>query len=182
MGIGLIIVAVSAGLAILYSAFNMADIAPAVITPALSPFIALIDKFFFFLVAILPLLMAVIPLYILRKRESHVLSIYGVLFGVGLMLMVMGFGLDVKLIDLFQTSWYGSTIGTAGSIGVALGPVGDTLGAILYGLSYWIWGVTLAIVDTAMGGLSSVGDLAYENRWRIKRKRKEHYKNQEKRV
>ncbi len=178
MGIGLIIVAVSAGLAILYSALNAGNIAPAVIDPIMAPFIAIVNKFFFFLASISPFLFAVIPLYILRKRDEKALSM-GILYGVALLAIILGLGLDVHLVDLFKTSWYGSTITTAGSI---LGTLGEGLGVLFFGISVWIWGTTLAIVDIAMGGISFLGDAAYDNRYRIKRERKRLYKKQEERM
>ncbi len=178
MGIGLIIVAVSAGLAILYSVLNAGNVAPAVIDPLMAPFIAIVDKFFFFLAAILPILIAVVPLYILKKRDEKALSM-GILYGVALLAIIIGLGLDVHLEDLFKTSWYGSTIATVGSV---LGTLGEGLGVVFFGLSIWIWGTTLAIVDMAMGGISFLGDIAYENRYRLKRERKRLYKKQEERM
>ena len=143
-----IIIALFAGLGILLMSLNAANIAPAVIEPIMRPLLVVADKMFFFLAALTPILAAVIPIYILRNRDERVL-ILGALYGFGLMAVVMALGLDARMVDLFRSNWYGSTIGTVAS---ALGSAASALGSLLYGAVLWLWGAFLALVDAFLGG------------------------------
>jgi len=167
MLVGLVI-ALFAGLGILLMSLNAANIAPAVIEPIMQPLLVVADKMFFFLAALTPILAAVIPIYVLRNRDERIL-ILGALYGFGLMAVVMALGLDARMVDLFRSSWYGSTIGTVAS---ALGGFAKALSSILYGVVLWVWGAFLAVVDALLGGLTSLGRAASRARGRVKTARR----------
>jgi len=163
-----LVIAVFAGLGMLLMSLNASNIAPAVIAPIMEPFLVMADKTFYFLAALLPILAAVIPLYILKNRDERVL-VMGALYGLGLMAIVMALGLDAQIVQLFRTSWYGSTIGT---VAAALGPVADALSSLLYGAALWLWGAFLALADAFLGGLIGVGRAAGAARGRVKQARR----------
>jgi len=170
MLVGLVI-AVFAGLGILLMSLNASNIAPAVVGPLMEPFLVMADKTFYFLAALLPILAAVIPLYILKNRDERVL-VMGALYGLGLMAIVMVLGLDQHVVQLFRTSWYGSTIGT---VAATLGPIAEALQSLLYGVALWLWGAFLAVIDAFLGGLTAAGRAAGAARGRVKQARRKAY-------
>jgi hypothetical protein len=173
-----IIIALAAGLGILLMSLNAANIAPAIIEPIMQPLTMMADKLFFFLAALTPILAAVIPIYILRNRDSRVLLL-GALYGLGLMFVVMALGLDTRMEQLFHTSWYGSTITAIGS---ALGSMASAVSSILYGLALWLWGAFLAVVDAFLGGLGALGRAASRGRQRVKKARRRAHRRMGERI
>jgi len=163
MIVGLVI-ALFAGLGMLLMSLNASSIAPAVIGPIMEPFTLMADKTFYFLAALLPILAAVIPIYILKNRDDRTL-VFGALYGFGLMAIVMALGLDRQIAEMFTTSWYGSTVGT---VAAALGPVAGAVSSILYGVVLWLWGAFLAVLDAFLSGLVGVGKAAGAARSRVK--------------
>ena len=173
-----IIIALFAGLGILLMSLNAANIAPAILQPIIDAMLTMGDKMFYFLAALTPILAAVIPIYVLRNRDERIL-ILGALYGFGLMAVVMALGLDARMVDLFRSSWYGSTIGT---VATALGGFAEALGSLLYGVVLWVWGAFLAVIDALLGGLTALGRAASRARGRVKTARRSAHRKMGERI
>ena len=111
-----IIIAIFLGLGLLlFSIQSLPSLASEAIQAIMEPFLLMVDKMFFFLATIVPILAAVIPLYILRNRDDKII-ILGSLYGLALMFIVVAFGLSDQIVSYFQTSWATSWTATLGTL------------------------------------------------------------------
>jgi len=162
-----IILAIFLGLgSLLFMTQYLPNVMTQTIETIMQPFILMVDKGFYFLAAIIPILCAVIPLYILREREDKAL-IMGALYGLALMFIVIGFGFGDVLMGYFNTSWTTSWAATLGAFA-----------NILYALFFWLWGALLYIADAVLDGIVKLGRpagvlrgavIAEKERWKAKK-------------
>jgi len=165
-----IIIAIFLGLGLLlFSIQSLPGLASEAINAIMQPFLQMVDKGFFFLATIVPILAAAIPLYILRNRDDKII-ILGSLYGLALMLIVVLFGLSDQIVSYFQTSWATSWTATLG-----------TLAHILYAVFFWLWGATLYLVDVFLSGIIKLSSPAewlqkkvrkQKQKWKARRRKK----------
>jgi len=127
----------------------------------IKPFYVMIDKTFLYLALMLPIICAVIPLYILRNRDEKILVI-GAFYGLALMFITIALGLDANVIDYFKTSWFTSWIGVLGA-----------LKDVFYLVFYWLWGVFLYIIDLFLWGIVKANEPAQKARIKVKEMKEE---------
>ncbi|MCD6536369.1 MAG: hypothetical protein J7K49_04985 [Thaumarchaeota archaeon] len=165
-----IIIAIFLGLGLLlFSIQSLPSLASEAIQAIMEPFLLMVDKMFFFLATIVPILAAVIPLYILRNRDDRII-ILGSLYGLALMFIVVAFGLSDQIVSYFQTAWATSWTATLG-----------TLAHVLYAVFFWLWGATLYVLDVFLSGLIKLSSPAewlqkkvrkQKQKWKSRRKKK----------
>lgn len=167
-----VIIAIGMVLAmILFSTQFLPQLASDAMRQIMAPFQQMVDKSFLFLATFTPIIAAVIPLYILRHRDDRII-ILGALYGLGLMFIVVFFGLDQTVIDYFRTGWGTSWISALG-----------TAANILYAFIFWVWGAFLYAVDFFLVGLLGLSKPAKWLRVRVKaQKRKWKEKRRKRRV
>lgn len=141
---------------LIFASQGLPSVASQAIQSMSDAFIAMADKMFYFLAAMLPILCAAIPLYILRTREDRII-LMGMLYGVGLMLLTIALGLQDQVIGYLRGLWATSWI-------PSLGTVAD----VLYALFYWIWGAALYAVDAFLSGIIMLGKPAERLKSRVK--------------
>jgi len=157
-----IIIAIFLGLGLLlFSIQSLPSLASDAIDAIMQPFLQMVDKGFFFLATIVPILAAAIPLYILRNRDDKII-ILGSLYGLALMFIVVAFGLSDQIVSYFESSWATSWTTTLG-----------TLANIIYAVCFWLWGATLYLLDVFLSGLIKLSDPA---EWLLKKVRKQKQK------
>jgi len=149
--VGIIIAAGIAVAAILFGLQSAQTLPEAVVNALTESFKYMVDKFLFFLAAILPLLAIALPLYILRSREEEII-IFGALYGLGLGVLTIMLGLQNQVIDMFRTSWYGGW--TSGLL--------PEIAGVVYAMFYYLIGAFLYFVD---GVLSVLIGLASPAEW-----------------
>ena len=141
---------------LLFASQGLPGVATQAIQSMNEALIAMADKTFYFLAAVLPILCAAIPLYILRMREDRII-LMGMLYGVGLMLLTIMLGLQDQVMGYLHGSWFTGWI-------PSLGAVAD----VFYALFYWIWGAALYAVDAFLTGIVMLGKPAERLKGKVK--------------
>ena len=138
-----IIIALGIAIGAILFGLQSANALPEAVMNALTDsFRYMVGSCFLFLAGILPLLALAIPLYILRSREEEII-VFAALYGLGLAVLTMMFGLQDYVVTLFQTSWYS---GWTSSI------IPELAGAV-YALFYYIIGAFLWVLDMFLAGI-----------------------------
>jgi len=129
---------------------------PNVISDAINifiePFYVMIDKGFLYLAFMLPIICAVIPIYILRNRDEKIL-VMGAIYGLALMFITVALDLDQTVIQHFESCWTTSWISY-------LGVMEDVLFLVIY----WIAGIFLYMIDSILLILVKLGEPARKAR------------------
>jgi len=139
---------------LIFSTQFLPNIVSDAINVFIEPFYVMIDKTFVYLAFMLPIICAVIPIYMLRNRDERILVI-GAFYGLALMFITIALGLDSNIIDYFRTSWFTSWTSMLG-----------TFKDVFYLIFYWMWGIFLYIIDLFITGIIK----AYKPALKAKRK------------
>jgi len=158
-----IVLAALLGVSGIVYAYSLSGQTPAILETVMAPFTLAVEKAFTMLAYLAPILVAVVPLYLVlnsrglgEKRQDYV--IYAAVFGLGLYGLAIFTGLDHLLVQDVG-SWTGSALGLQ-----ALGGIADWLAGVLTGLVYWGSGLVLVFVDAALDVLVGVGQAAREGK------------------
>jgi len=149
-----IILAALLGVGGIVYAYSLSGQTPAILETVMAPFTLAVEKAFTMLAYLAPLLVAVVPLYLVlnsrglgKKRQDYV--IYAAVFGLGLYA-----GLDHLLVQ-DVSSWTGSALGLQ-----SLGGLADWVAGVLTGLVYWGSGLVLVFVDAILDMVVGIGEAA----------------------
>lgn len=136
-------------------------IATGVIGELMAPITLMIERTFTLLGYLAPILVAVIPLYlVLQSKGKHDNKLLGfsALYGVLLFAFSAYLGLGEQLIQAMRGSFFvGSTLGLAVS---TLGGLASWVLGIFTGLLYWGTGFALVLLDGALDAIVGVGEAA----------------------
>jgi len=163
-----IILAVGAVLAgLIYVAPNLGSISAGVFGTIMAPFTMAITKTFQLLGYMAPLLIAVVPLYIIlsKRQEGEDMGpnlFMGMIFGLVLYGIATLTGVDNLLVQEMRGSMYvGSTLGLAVS---SLGAVANYLISAAAAVALWGAGIALSIIGAFLDALVGLGDAAEQGR------------------
>jgi hypothetical protein len=169
-----IILAALAGLGILFYLGNFIEATPEIIETVMLPFSLSVERFFSILGYLAPLLVSVVPLYLVLRSDVDVpaqdrnrLVLYASLYGLALYGVAVFSGLDTLLMQAMRGSWMvGSTIGTAVSF---LGAAAEWVIGVLMGMVLWGAGLLLAVLDGVLSALVGIGEAARYGRKGVSR-------------
>jgi len=162
-----IILAVLLGLGGVYYLVQLSGATPAIIETLITPFTLTITRLFQILGALAPLLVALVPLYLILNmkkpgKDQGKLIAFSAVYGLALYGLAVFTGLDVQLIQAMRGSWMvGSTLGLAVS---TLGGAATWILGIFSGLLLWGAGLVLVIVEGALDSLVGVGEAARQGK------------------
>ena len=162
-----IILAALLGLGGLYYIVQLSGATPAIIETVIAPFTLTVTRLFQILGALAPLLVALVPLYLvlnmkkLGKDQSKLIA-FSAVYGLALYGLAVFTGLDTQLIQSMRGSMFvGSILGLAVS---NLGGVATWIMGVFSGLLLWGTGLVLVIVEGALDTLVGVGEAARQGK------------------
>lgn len=173
-----LILAIGAVLAGIYYISKQPDlgaITSGAIGEIMAPVTLAISQTFKILGYITPLLIAVVPLYVLWSRrqqgeDTGPIMLWGIAYGLVLYGIAYLTGLDTLLIQDMRSSMFVSS-----GVDVAVGLIGswaDYLLGILVTLALWGSGILLSIIGMALDALAGVGEAASQARKPVAKARK----------
>ena len=151
----------------LYYIVQLSGATPAIIETLITPFTLTITRLFQILGALAPLLVALVPLYLVlnmkkQGKDQGKLVAFSAVYGLALYGLAIFTGLDTQLIQSMRGSMFvGSTLGLAIS---TLGGVATWIMSIFSGLLLWGAGLVLVIVEGALDTLVEVGEAARQGK------------------
>ncbi|MFH2109628.1 MAG: hypothetical protein ABIJ47_00045 [Candidatus Bathyarchaeota archaeon] len=151
------------------------DITSGIVGQVMSPLILVVEHSFTVLGYLAPLLIAVVPLYLVLNSKSlgkdkRQMVVFGAVYGLALYGIAIFTGLDVLLMQEMRSSWMvGSTLGMAVS---TLGAAAEWLVGLFAGLLLWGAGFVLAVVDGLLSALIGIGEAAGYGRRGVSRAKK----------
>jgi len=158
-----IILATLLGVGGLYYLVQLSGSTPALLETIITPFTLTISKLFQLLGALAPLLVAVVPLYLVlnmkkQGKDMSKLVAFSAIYGLALYGLAVFTGLDTQLIQAMRGSYFvGSTLGLAVT---TLGSVATWIMGIFSGLLLWGAGLVLVVFEGALDTLVGVGEAA----------------------
>mgnify|MGYP000044062862 CR=1 FL=1 len=99
--------------------------------------VGMLKLFFIVFMVIWPVVVFVVPLYILSKRQ-YTYIILGGIYGLAIVLVVYLFNLPALAMQLFYNTFQASFIGI---------PIIGSIAEYIVTLAYWLYGITLSIFD-----------------------------------
>jgi len=118
-----------------------------------------VSLFFNYLILLTPVFCAVLPLMIISGRtEKTELLIYGSLYGVVLMFVVIQTGLYEFILNAFTEHYGASVIGT--------------ISGYLMAFLFWLYGAVLWILDYSLLSISKITGILHKKVRRLRRKRR----------
>ena len=162
-----IILAALLGLGGLYYIVQLSGATPAIIETLITPFTLTITRLFQLLGALAPLLVALVPLYLVLNmkkpgKDMSRLVAFSAVYGLALYGLAVFTGLDTQLVQAMRGSMFvGSTLGFAVN---ALGGLATWIMGVFSGLLLWGAGLVLVIVEGAFDTLVGVGEAARQGK------------------
>ncbi len=163
-----IILAVGAVLAgLIYVAPNLGNITTGILGEIMAPFTMAITKTFQLLGYLAPLLIAIVPVYVIwsnrQKGEDEGPTLFmGMIFGLVLYGIAYATGVTNLLVQEMRGSMYvGSALGMAVS---SLGAVGTYLIGAAGAVVLWGAGIVLSIIGAFLDALVGIGETAEKGR------------------
>ena len=148
------------------------DITTGIVGQVMAPVMLMVERTFTILGALAPLLVAVVPLYLVLNagslgKDRRQMIVFGAVYGLALMGIAIFTGLDRLLAQEMRSSWMvGSTLGMAVA---TLGAAAEWLLGIFTGLLLWGAGLVLVVVDGALSALIGIGEGAKHGRKGVSR-------------
>lgn len=139
------------------------DITSGLVGQVMAPITLAVMRVFTILGYLAPLLVAVVPLYLVLNsrslgKEKRQMVVFGAVYGLALYGIAVFTGLDTLLAQEMRGSWMvGSTLGMA--VG-ALGAAAEWLVGVFAGLVLWGAGLALAVLDGMLSTLVGIGEAA----------------------
>jgi len=143
------------------------DLTSGMMGQVMEPINLFVERCFTMLGYLAPLLIAVVPLYLVVNSKSlgedrRQMVVFGAVYGLALYGIAVFMGLDKLLIQEMRGSWMvGNTLGMAVT---TLGAAAEWLVGIFEGLLLWGAGLVLAVVDGALSALIGIGEGAKHGR------------------
>lgn len=143
------------------------DITSGVVGQVMAPIMLMVERSFTVLGYMAPLLIAVVPLYLILNSKSlgkdrRQMIVFGAVYGLALYGIAIFTGLDTLLTQEMRSSWMvGSTLGMAVS---TLGSAAEWVVGLFAGLLLWGAGFALAVLDGFLSALIGVGEAAGQGR------------------
>jgi hypothetical protein len=165
--IAAIILALLLGVGGLIYLTELGSSTPAIVETIISPFTYAVGHFFTLLGFLAPLLVAIIPLYLMLNAENpgkdrNKLVAFGAVYGLALYGLAIFTGLDTQLIQAMRGSFMvGSTLGFAVN---TLGGLATWILGVFSGLLLWGAGLVLVLVEGALDTLVGVGEAARQGK------------------
>jgi hypothetical protein len=162
-----IILATLLGLGGLYYIVQLSGATPAIIETLITPFTLTVTRLFQILGALAPLLVALVPLYLVLNmkkpgKDQGKLIAFSAVYGLAIYGLAVFTGLDTQLIQAMRGSMFvGSTLGLAVS---TLGGLATWIMGIFSGLLLWGTGLVLVIIEGALDTLVGVGEAARQGK------------------
>jgi len=162
-----IILATLLGVGGLYYLVQLSGSTPALLETIITPFTLTVTKLFQLLGALAPLLVAVVPLYLILNSKAPVknrnqLIAFSAIYGLALYGLAVFTGLDTQLTQAMRGSFFvGSTLGLAVT---TLGSVATWIMGIFSGLLLWGAGLVLVVFEGALDALVGVGEAARQGK------------------
>ena len=148
------------------------DITTGIVGQVMAPIMLMVERCFTILGYLAPLLIAVVPLYLVLSSKSlgkdkRQMVVFGAVYGLALYGIAYFTGLDTLLMQEMRSSWMvGSTLGMAVS---TLGAAAEWLVGLFGGLMLWGAGLMLAVVDGLLSALIGIGEAAGHGRKGVSR-------------
>lgn len=158
-----IILATLLGLGGLYYLIQLSGATVAIVDTLIAPFTLAITRLFQLLGALAPLLVAIVPLYLVlnmkkQGKDMSKLVAFSAIYGMALYGLAIFTGLDTQLLQAMRGSFFvGSTLGLAVS---TLGSVAGWITGVLTGLLLWGAGLILVVMEGALDVVAGIGDAA----------------------
>ena len=158
-----ILLAVLLGAGGLIYLVNLSDSTPTIIETIVSPLTLSVEKMFTILGFLAPLLVAVVPLYLVLNSKSlgkdqRQMVVFGAVFGLGLYGIAIFTGLAALLAQEMRGRFMvGSTLDVAV---VALGAAAEWAIGFFTGLLLWGAGLVLVFISGVLDALIGVGEAA----------------------
>jgi len=151
------------------------DITTGIVGQVMAPIMLMVERCFTILGYLAPLLIAVVPLYLVLNsrslgKDQRQMIVFAAIYGLALYGIAIFTGLDALLMQEMRGSWMvGSTLGMAVS---TLGAAAEWLVGLLAGLMLWGAGLVLAVVDGMLSALIGIGEAAGIGRKGVSRAQK----------
>ena len=161
--IALILLAALLGAGGLIYLVQLGGSTPAIVETLVSPLTISVERLFTILGYMAPLLIAVVPLYLVLNSKSlgedrRQMVVFGAIFGLALYGVAIATGLDTLLAQEMRGSWMvGSTLGMAI---VTLGAAAEWVLGFFTGLLLWGAGLVLVFIGGVLDALIGVGEAA----------------------
>lgn len=158
-----IILASLLGLGGLYYLIQLSGATPGIVETLIAPFTLAVTRLFQIIGALAPLLVAIVPLYLVlnsktNSKDRDKLVTFSALYGLALYGLAIFTGLDTQLLQAMRGSWFvGSTLGLAVS---TLGGLAGWVSGVFTGLLLWGAGLVLVLVEGALDIVAGIGDAA----------------------
>ncbi|MFH2111233.1 MAG: hypothetical protein ABIJ47_08255, partial [Candidatus Bathyarchaeota archaeon] len=151
------------------------DITSGIVGQVMAPLTLMVERSFTVLGYLAPLLIAVVPLYLVLNSKSlgkdkRQMVVFGAVYGLALYGIAIFTGLDTLLMQEMRSSWMvGSTLGMAVT---TLGAAAEWVLGLFAGLLLWGAGFVLAVVDGLLSALIGIGEAAGYSRRGVARAKK----------
>jgi len=159
--IATIILATLLGIGAILYLIDLGANTPAILETLVTPITLTISQLFKLLGYLSPLLIAIIPLYLVlktNKTENTTHLTFSAIYGLSLYALAVLTGLDTQLIQAMRGSIFlGSTLTIAIN---PLGILGQWIHGILTGLLLWGTGLVIILVEALLDGLIGLGETA----------------------
>lgn len=148
------------------------DMTSGIVGQVMAPVMLMVEKSFTLLGALAPLLIAVVPLYLVLNSKSmgkdrRQMMVFAAIYGAALMGVAFFLGMDRLLMQEMRGSFMvGSTLGMAVS---TLGVAFEWVMGVFAGLMLWGAGLILVVVDGMLSALVGIGEAAKHGRRGVSR-------------